>query len=464
MHLKRLFLQAIALLTLVSSPTVFAQSNNGGDWLDVQKGKSLVLQIPKDTVNVSLTDDKIANVSYVKELQTLMLQGLSVGTTDLIVSQRSGPPQIFEVTVHQDLSGLIRRINAIVEGEPPQIYPLKGRIVVEGVIDDLNTLEQVSMVAKIFDSDFVNLMSVRGDHQVQLEVVFAEVSRTGLRELGINVWFPAGGVDSVLEGPASTQNRPLEIPGVRDNNGNATSTSNERQLFAPGAAGFRFMVADMAGRFAAYVSILDDYKLAKLLAQPTVVALSGQKGEFLAGGEVPIPSAGGGGQVQVEFKEYGIALSFVPTVLAGDVIDLQVNTSVSEPDYSVASRLTGVEVPGFATRKASSHVRIDSGMTFAMAGMILEETQYSKAVVPILGEIPIIGSIFRYVRHQRVEKEIIVFITPRLVRPLAPGEMPAPPGTTEDNNPSDVTFFLLGMQRRAGSRTATPTASIGLDR
>jgi pilus assembly protein CpaC len=103
-------------------------------------------------------------------------------------------------------------------------------------------------------------------------------------------------------------------------------------------------------------------------------------------------------------------------------------------------------------------------MTFAMAGMILEETQYSKAVVPILGEIPIIGSIFRYVRHQRVEKEIIVFITPRLVRPLAPGEMPAPPGTTEDNNPSDVTFFLLGMQRRAGSRTATPTASIGLDR
>jgi pilus assembly protein CpaC len=454
MHLKRLFLQAIALLTLVSSPTVFAQSNNGGDWLDVQKGKSLVLQIPKDTVNVSLTDDKIANVSYVKELQTLMLQGLSVGTTDLIVSQRSGPPQIFEVTVHQDLSGLIRRINAIVEGEPPQIYPLKGRIVVEGVIDDLNTLEQVSMVAKIFDSEFVNLMSVRGDHQVQLEVVFAEVSRTGLRELGVNFTGIINGVGTLFEGPASSQQNQL-----RWNDGEG----QERTLNSPGAAGFR-LGAVLPNGMAGYISILDDYKLAKLLAQPTVVALSGQKGEFLAGGEVPIPSAGGGGQVQVEFKEYGIALSFVPTVLAGDVIDLQVNTSVSEPDYSVASRLTGVEVPGFATRKANSHVRIDSGMTFAMAGMILEETQYSKAVIPILGEIPIIGSLFRYVRHQRVEKEVIVFITPRLVRPLAPGEMPAPPGTTEDNNPSDVTFFLLGMQRRAGSRTATPTASIGLDR
>ena len=289
-----------------------------------------------------------------------------------------------------------------------------------------------------------------------LEVIFAEVSRTGLRELGVNFALPVLGAATVFQGPATTQVNPLSLG--QDANG------NERQLFAPGASGFKVGALIPAAGIAAYMSILDDYKLSKLLAQPTVVALSGQKGEFLAGGEVPIPSAGGGGQVQVEFKEYGISLSFVPTVLAGDVIDLQLTTSVSEPDYSVASRLTGVEVPGFSTRKATSHVRIDSGMTFAMAGMVLEETQYSKAVVPILGEIPIIGSIFRYIRHQRVEKEIIVFVTPRLARPLAPGEMPAPPGTTEDNNPSDVSFFLLGMGRRAGSRTATPTATIGLDR
>ena len=103
-------------------------------------------------------------------------------------------------------------------------------------------------------------------------------------------------------------------------------------------------------------------------------------------------------------------------------------------------------------------------MTFALAGLLLEETQYSKAQVPLLGQIPIIGSIFRYVRHQRIEKELIIFVTPRLTRPLAPGETPAPPGTTEDNNPGDFAFFLMGMQRRAGSRTATPTATFGLDR
>lgn len=458
MHIPFLkYLRACILLFVLAPVTVHAQSDsNGGNWLDVQKGKSLVLQIPKDTVNVSLTDDAVANVQFVPELQTLMLQGLSVGTTDLIVNPRKGPPQIFEVTVHQDLSGLIRRINAIVEGEPPQIYPLKGRIVVEGVVDDLNTLEQVAMVAEIFDADFVNLMSVRGDHQIQLEVVFAEVSRTGLRELGVNIWSALpGGVDGRFVGPASSMQQQGAFSPV--------DAAGQAIVPPPTTAGFK-IIGNLPGVFAAYVSVLDDYKLAKLLAQPTVVALSGQKGEFLAGGEVPVPSAAGGGQVQVEFKEYGIALSFVGTVLAGDVIDLQVSTSVSEPDFSVASRLTGVEVPGFATRKANSHVRIDSGMTFALAGMILEETQYSKAQIPLLGEIPIIGSVFRYVRHQRIEKELIVFVTPRLVRPLAPGEMPAPPGSTEDNNPGDFPFFLLGMQRRPGSRTATPTANLGLDR
>lgn len=451
------FLPLSLFLILLTSSNAFAQSGNDVNWLDIQKGKSLVLQIPKDTINVSLTDEAVAHVQFIKGTQTIMIQGLSVGTTDLIVNPATGSPQIFEVTVHQDLSGLIRRINAIVEGEPPQIYPLKGRIVIEGVIDDLNTLEQVSMVAKIFDSEFINLMTVRGDHQVQLEVVFAEVSRTGLRELGVNIWAALpGGVDGRIVGPASS-NSTTGTFAPMDALGNII-------VPPPTTAGFK-IIGNLPGVFASYISVLDDYKLAKLLAQPTIVALSGQKGEFLAGGEVPIPSAaGGGGQVQVEFKEYGIALSFVPTVLAGDVIDLQVSTSVSEPDYSIASRLTGIEVPGFATRKAKSHIRVDSGMTFALAGMILEETQYSKAQIPLLGDIPIIGSIFRYVRHQRIEKELIVFVTPRLVRPLAPGEMPAPPGTTEDNNPGDFAFFLLGMQRRPGSRTATPTATIGLDR
>ena len=214
------------------------------------------------------------------------------------------------------------------------------------------------------------------------------MSRSGLRELGVNIWSALpGGVDGRFVGPASS----LQQQGAFFS-GRCKRASNR----TPTSAGFK-IIGNLPGVFAAYVSVLDDYKLAKLLAQPTVVALSGQKGEFLAGGEVPVPSAAGGGQVMVEFKEYGIALSFVGTVLAGDVIDLQVSTSVSEPDFSVASRLTGVEVPGFATRKANSHVRIDSGMTFALAGMILEETQYSKAQIPLLGEIPIIGSVFRYV-------------------------------------------------------------------
>ena len=451
-NITKCFFQVLLLIGCVVALPAHAQEADNS-WLDIQKGKSLVLSIPSNTANVALTDDQVARVQFIRDKRTVLIQGLREGTTDLIVTPQTGKPDIWEVTVHQDLSGLIRRVDAIVEGEPPQIYPLKGRIVIEGVVDDLNTLEQVSMVAKIYDEQFVNLMSVRGDHQVQLEVVFAEVSRTGLRELGVNLWASVGtGNELRGVGPASAAS-----------DYSPTDSNNQPLVPAPTTSGFK-LIGKLGNIVAAYISILDDYKLAKIMAQPTVVALSGQKGEFLAGGEVPIPAAGGAGQVQIQFKEYGISLSFVPTVLGGDIIDLRVSVALSEPDYSVASRLTGVEVPGFATRKTDSHVRVDNGMTFGLAGLLMEETQYSKAQVPVLGDIPILGSIFRYVRHQRVEKELIVFVTPRLVRPLAPGEMPAPPGTTEDNNPGDFAFFLLGMQRRHGSRTAAPTATIGLDR
>jgi pilus assembly protein CpaC len=451
-NITKCFFQVLLLIGCVVALPAHAQESDNS-WLDIQKGKSLVLSIPSNTANVALTDDQVARVQFIRDKRTVLIQGLREGTTDLIVTPQTGKPDIWEVTVHQDLSGLIRRVDAIVEGEPPQIYPLKGRIVIEGVVDDLNTLEQVSMVAKIYDDQFVNLMSVRGDHQVQLEVVFAEVSRTGLRELGVNLWASVGtGNELRGVGPASAAS-----------DYSPTDSNNQPLVPAPTTSGFK-LIGKLGNIVAAYISILDDYKLAKIMAQPTVVALSGQKGEFLAGGEVPIPAAGGAGQVQIQFKEYGISLSFVPTVLGGDIIDLRVSVALSEPDYSVASRLTGVEVPGFATRKTDSHVRVDNGMTFGLAGLLMEETQYSKAQIPILGDIPILGSIFRYVRHQRVEKELIVFVTPRLVRPLAPGEMPAPPGTTEDNNPGDFAFFLLGMQRRPGSKTAAPTATIGLDR
>jgi len=438
-------------LTLVAPEAAQAQE----DWIDIELGKSKVKEFPGRVTAIAITNPQVARVQQLASASRYQIQGVSVGSTDLIVTMEgSTKPLVFEITVHRDLSDLIRRIDAIVEGEPPRVYPLNDHIVLQGAVDDLDTLEQVAMVARVFDPEFVNLMSVRGDHQVQLEVVFAEASRSGLREIGINLWWGNQLGFVAVDGPNSLSTRPI----VDVETGQTIVTN-------PVAGGF-----DILGAFerpinaAAIFAITDEYRLTKTLAQPTMVVLSGQQGEFLSGGQIPIPGAGGLGAVNVQLRPYGVRMSFIPTVLAGDVIDLRVFVEISDVDYSNTSRIAGLEVPGFLTQSSRSHLRIASGMTFAMAGLLQEETQYQKAQFPLLGDIPIIGTLFRYVRHFREEREVMIFVTPRLVRPLGPGEVPAAPGTAEDNNTNDLQFFLLGLDRRPGSRTAEPAGTVGLQR
>jgi pilus assembly protein CpaC len=434
-----------------------AQDEQRADWLDIEVGKSVVIETPKNATAIAITNPSVADIVTLASANKIQVQGKTVGSTDLVIQQGLGvPPLIYEVTVHQDLSDLIRRVDSIVEGEPPSVFPLKDRIVVQGAVDDLDTLERVAQVSRVYDAEFVNLMTVRGDHQVQLEVVFAEVSRSKLRELGMNaVWgdsdlnLQAGLLGPAAAGAGVTNDAASAIGGV-----------------APAAASGVFNLLAYAGtlNLAAVVSVIDDYRLGKILAQPTLVCLSGQEGEFLAGGEVPIPAPGGAGAISVTYKEYGVKVSFVPTVLAGSVIDLRVSVEISDIDYGNGTQLTGISVPGFVSRKSMTHLRLESGKTFAMAGMLSDRMSYSRSQLPVLGALPIVGTLFRYTQHQRDETEVVLFVTPRLVRPLGASEVPAPPGTTEDNNPTDLELFLLGMDHKAGSRTAEPTGDVGLQR
>lgn len=452
-----------ALLTTIAlsfaAPEAHAQETRS-EWIDIEVGKSIVIETPKNATAVAVTDPTVAEPVPLASPNKIMIQGKQVGTTDLIIQQAGGAPFYrYEITVSRDLTDLVRRIDDIVEGAPPSTYALRDRIVVEGPVDDLETLERVAQMATVYDEDFVNLMTVRGDHQVQLEVVFAEVSRTQLRELGLNVLYGNQDAAVGLTSPGSNTGNIVQF-------GELESTINGGIIPAAAAGTFQLLGFASDLDFGAILSVLDDNRLSKILAQPTLVALSGQQAEFLAGGEIPVPAPSGAGAISITYKEYGVKLVFIPTVLAGNVVDMRVQVEVSEPDFSTGTRLTGIEVPGFISRKGKSHLRIESGMTFAMAGLLNEQTVWSRAQVPLLGDIPVLGALFRYVRHQREETELVIFVTPRLVRPLGPGEVPAPPGTTEDTNPNDLELFLLGMDHRPGSRTADPTPSgpVGLER
>ncbi len=452
-----LFAALIFAVGVLVAPSRAVAQDARADFLDIELGKSVVIETPANATAIAITDPLVADVVPLNTARKIQVQGKAVGSTDLVIQLGAGSaPIIYEITVHRDLSDMVRRVDALVDGEPPRIYPLLDRIVVQGDVDDLNTLEAIARVASIYDPEFVNLMNVRGDHQVQLEVIFAEVSRTGLRELGINALWGDGNVGVGMQGAGSNRLATGNRPGVEPflNGGIVTAAG----------AGFQVLghVADID--LTAILSVLDEKKLSKVLARPTVVALSGQQAEFLAGGELPIIVPSGNGQLRIEFKDYGVKLVFVPTVLGGKVIDMRVYVEVSEPDFSVSSRITGIEVPGFISRKGKSHLRVESGMTFAMAGLLSENTTSTISHVPGLGRIPVIGSLFRYVRHSREETELMIFVTPRLVRPLGPNEVPAPPGTTENHNPNDIELFLLGLNARAGSRTAEPTGDIGTER
>ncbi len=414
--------------------------------IEVELGHSHIFLGTRAINRVLVSDDDVAQVKLLEEGQ-FQVRGTALGSTDIWVWFRDAPgtPVRYSVYVTRDVRELERAVAAIVgpEAMAPRVYSAADRLVLDGTVDDLVTLERVADMARVYDADFVNLLAVRGDHQVQLEVVFAEVSRSRLRELGVNLWWDSG---SIIPG-ANLGLSGVGPPGV----------SEAFTLLGTLATGF-----DLS----ASLEVLEQHNLSKVLARPTLVAMSGQQAEFLAGGEVPIPVAQFGDRISIEFREYGVKMTFVPTVLAGDVIDTRVYVEVSDLATANTLRVTDVTIPALISRKSSSHLRLQSGMTFAMAGMLDERITSTISKVPLLGDIPLIGALFRRVEHRRIETELVIFVTPRLVRPLTADEVPPVPGHATDNDPGDFELFLLGLdhQPRKAEPKEEPAGPVGMER
>jgi pilus assembly protein CpaC len=192
------------------------------------------------------------------------------------------------------------------------------------------------------------------------------------------------------------------------------------------------------------LSLLQSNGLAKVLAEPTLVTLSGQQARFLAGGELPIPLGGSFGQVSVEWKRFGILLDFTPTVIAGDTIHLDLSAEVSEIDQSLGVTIGGTTVPGLTSRQSQTTVRLGDGQSFAIAGLLSDKIRSQIEKVPMLGSIPILGTLFRSSQYRRDETELLVVVTARLARPVAPHQLPPLPTERELNHPNDFELFLLG--------------------
>jgi pilus assembly protein CpaC len=429
--------------------------------LALESGQNRLLIVSEEIARVAVADPNVADLKVVTPTQ-LLLTARGPGNTDLTLWNRANQPLVVALRVARNLDGLRKQLKELFPGENVKLSAAGDLLVLEGQVSDVRIPERIGEVARLHSKQVANLLQVTGQQQVQLEVRFAEVSRSALREMGVHFFHEKPGTRVAgMTGPGTS-------PGAFLNSGNAsvpgTGGGGPPDVLAPmfSNAFSLFFSQNFSGfPFSVTLNLLAENDLAKILAEPTLVTLTGQEAKFLAGGEMPIPVSSALGQVNVTWKKFGILLNFTPTVIGQDTIHLKLATEVSEPDPTLAVTVAGSTIPGFASRQGETTVRLGDGQSFAIAGLLSDRSRSQVAKVPLLGSIPVLGALFRSTAYRRDETELLVVVTARLVHPVAPHELPPLP-TDEVRPPSDWQIFLLGMDQGLGKPPQSgPAGAVG---
>lgn len=394
--------------------------------LQLVVGKSIILKNSKPVDRVSIANPAIAKVILLSPNEVYLI-GKTAGITNLTIWQNKKICAIYNLEVDCDISRLKQQLHNILPDEKDiRVIATHNSITLSGRISDTNNLSQVMILAKEYASGGTvhNLVKVEEVHQVMLEVRIAEMSRSVTKNLGINWTYNRGGSFGLgLLGD-------LPLPEQRG----VSITSELSSLF--------FKFENGISTWTGFIDLLKQNGLAKILAEPTLIALSGQTATFLAGGEFPIPVSEDDG-IGIEYKQYGVSLAFTPTVLPEGRIRINVTPEVSEIDFSVAVLIGGYPAPGLLTRKTSTTVELADGQSFAIAGLLKDTVQDSISKFPFLGDIPVLGMLFRSRAFQKRETELIIIVTPRLVKPFDLEKQTLP--TDFYIEPDDTEFYLLGL-------------------
>jgi pilus assembly protein CpaC len=437
-----------------ASPTVsvhFDRDSGAVRQMSLQVGQNRLLLISEEITRVAVADPSVADLKVVTPLQVL-LTAKGAGSTDLTLWNRLNRPLVVALQVTRNIEPLRRQLKELFPGENITASAAGDLVVLTGETADLRVPERAVEVAKLQAKQVANLIKVAGNQQVQLEVRFAEVTRNGLREVGLNVFQKTrsgkyvGGMFGSRTIPGdflNTVQNPA-IPGTGPSGLAASGQppdvpnpqfTNAFSLFFSGYPEFPF---------SAMLNLLESNGLAKVLAEPTLVTLSGQEARFLAGGEIPIPLASTLGQITVEWKKFGIILKFTPTVLGDETIHLKMSAEVSDLDPSSAVTIAGTTVPGLSSRQSETTVRLGDGQSFAVAGLLSDKVRSQIDKVPWLGSIPILGALFRSSAYKREETELLVVVTAHLAQPVAPENVQPLPTDRAGDEPGNFDFFLLG--------------------
>jgi pilus assembly protein CpaC len=381
--------------------------------------------------------------------RTLYVQGKKVGTTNVSVYDEANRLiAVLDVEVAIDTGNLQQKIWSSTGSRAIHVSSSNGQVVLTGQARDAVEAERAFTVAKsLVPNGVVNAMSVAASQQVLLKVSFLEASRDAGRQLGVN-WFVgnAGGQRGVNTGQGTvftTTNTGLSPTGLPVIGAAGTLVGTATQPFGVVLAN----LVNKGTTVDVLVSALETKGLIRRLAEPNLMALSGDTAQFLAGGEFPVPiaatSANGLVTPTIEFKPFGVRLSFTPTVLSDDIINLRIAPEVSELDFSNAVTISGTTVPSLIKRDAVTTVELRDGQSFAIAGLLQANDLRNRDQVPWLGSVPVLGALFASMNYQKHETDLVIIVTPHLVQPARPGQKLASP--LDRRLPSnDVDFFLNG--------------------
>lgn len=421
-----------AALFLSMSAVLPAQQAAGIQKVSLTAGRSTVLSSDFDITRIAVTDPAVADAVVVQPREVLV-DGKTPGTVSLIVWGATQRLQ-YDVVVEPGVSTLEQRLQALFPTEDIRVTVAGEAVILSGRVSSNDVSLRAAEIAEATasKSKIVNMLQLpggSGSQQVLLKVRFAEVSRRALKELGASIFTSGLGINNNIARATTGQFSTPTFDKL-----SATKTSSSFGADVATASG-EITFGDFLNLFlfnqkydlGAVVRALRDRGLFQSLAEPNLIAYNGQEASFLAGGEVPVPVVqGNSNAVTIQFKEYGIRLNFRPTV-AGDTIRLHVQPEVSTLDFPNGVVLNGFRVPALSTRRAETDVELRDGQSFAMAGLLNNLSQDDYQEVPGLSRLPIIGHLFKSKAERAEQTELLVLITPQLVRPLNPDEVPPLP-------------------------------------
>ena len=382
--------------------------------VNLTTGRSTVLATDFDITRVAVTNPVTADATVVAQRE-ILIDGKAPGTISLIVWGANRREQ-YDVVVEQPVPALEQQLHLLFPGEQIQVAVNGDVIILSGRVSNTEIMLRAAEVARAASAkaNVINMMQVPGaaeSQQVMLQVRFAEVNRRAITELGVNLFTGLVGFKNWIGRSTTGQF-------------SAPVFDNDQLTFSDFLNIFLFNNKYDVG---ALIRALKQTGFFQSLAEPNLIAYNGQEASFLAGGEFPVPVVSGNtGNVSVTYKEFGVRLNFKPTI-AGDLIRLRVAPEVSSLDFNNGVLLSGFRIPALTTRKAETEVELRDGQSFAIAGLIDNESQTDRAAIPFLSQLPIVGNLFKSKAERQERTELLVVVTPRLVRPLNPDEVPPLP-------------------------------------